>query len=50
MDDESITIHHQITGNQIIGLNVGDKRVHSRHEGIKIEIIIQRIFQMDECF
>ena len=50
MDDENITINHQMTGDQVICLNVGDKRVHSRHEGIKIKIMIQGMFRMDECF
>ena len=32
-----------MAGNKIIRFDVGIKRIHSRHEGIKIKFIIQRI-------
>ena len=43
MDEKDKTIDHNMAGNKIIRFDVGIKRIHSRHEGIKIKFIIQRI-------
>ena len=44
MDDKDKTIDKNMTGNKIVSFDAGIKRIHSRHEGIKIKFIIQRIF------
>ena len=43
MDEKDKTIDHNMAGNKIIRFDVGIKRIHSRHEGIMIKFIIQRI-------
>lgn len=38
MDEKDKTIDHNMAGNKIIRFDVGIKRIHSRHEGIKMRL------------
>ena len=43
MDYENIAIDNNMAGNQVIRFDIGDKRIHFRHERIKIKVIIQGV-------